>query len=68
MVNFVSRYGNNKDRLIRSRPWRPIRVRRVMPGRGMSSQASSHDPNRSSGNKTSEDEEAKSLMMLTRMQ
>lgn len=39
-----------------------------MPGRGMSSQASSHGPNRSSGNKTSEDEEAKSLRMLTRMQ
>jgi len=59
--DFVSHYGKPKERLIRSRPWRPIRVRRVVPGRGMSSQASSHDPNRSSGNKTSEDEEAKNL-------
>jgi len=59
--DFVSRYGKTKERLIRSRPWRPIRVRRVVPGRGMSSQARSHDPNRSSGNKTSEDEEAKNL-------
>ncbi len=40
-----------------------MRVRRVVPGRGMTSQASSHDFNRSSGNKTSEDEEAKDLKM-----
>jgi len=57
--DFVSHYGETKERLIRSRPWRPMRVRRVVPGRGTSSQASSHDLNRNSSNKTSEDGEAK---------
>ncbi len=57
----VSHYGETKERLIRSRPWRPMRVRRVVPGRGMSSQASSHDLNRNSSNKTSEGGEAKDL-------
>ena len=38
-----------------------MRVRWVVPGRGMISQASSHVLNRSSGNKTSEDGEAKDV-------